>query len=185
MLRPAQASMMHPCTIASATNGCKKNKTNLWLSLLNVCSPDHNTDPIAAVRELRQGYSEDNINPQSMPTCHYTSLFMMTLGAIIENDTPLLNYASQYIAGLNENLKLQVEAVFDAHIGPQVMTRAVQTKNLNDAVSAVARTDKSNTATLALIDQRNAGITNFLCRLTNDPAAVSNESANSATGVPS
>ena len=50
---------------------------------------------------------------------------MMTLGAIIENDSPLLNCASQYIAGLNENLKQQVEAVFDARIRPQVMTRAV------------------------------------------------------------
>ena len=117
-----------------------------------------------------------------MHTRHYTSLFMMTLGAIIENDTSLPNYAFQYIPGLNENLKMQVEAVFDAHIGPQVMTRAVQTKNLNDAVSTVARIKKSNTATLTPINQRNAGITNFLCRLINDPAAVSNESANSATG---
>ena len=61
------------------------------------------------------------------------------------------------------------------------MTRAVQTRNLNDAVSTVARIEKSNTATLALIYQRNAGITNFLCRLA-DPAGVSNRSANSATG---
>ena len=96
----------------------QKNRTQLWLSLLNFCSPGYNTDPTTAVRELRQCYSDENNNPQSMHTRHYTSLFMMTLGAIIENDTPLLNYAFQYIPGLNENLKMQVEAVFDAHIGP-------------------------------------------------------------------
>ena len=84
----------------------------------------------------------------------YTSLFMSTLGTIIEHDVPLINYAQQYIAGLSENLKLQIEAVFNAHIGPQVMTRAVQTRNLNDVVSAVVRIEKNNTATLALIDQR-------------------------------
>ena len=33
----------------------RKNKANLWLLLLNVCSPDYTTDPTAAVRELRQG----------------------------------------------------------------------------------------------------------------------------------
>ena len=80
-----------------------------------------------------------------MPTRHYTSLFMMTLGTIIEHPVPLLNYAAQYIAGLNGNLKMQVEAVFNTHVGPQINTRAVQTLNLNDAVSTVTRIEKSNT----------------------------------------
>ena len=79
---------------------------------------------------------------------------MITLKTIIEHSIPLLNYATRYIVGLNDNLKLQVEDVFNDHIGPQIMTCAVQTKNLNDTVSGVTRTEKSNTATLALIEQK-------------------------------
>ena len=33
----------------------RKNKNDLWLSLLDDCSPDYNTDPTAAVMELGQG----------------------------------------------------------------------------------------------------------------------------------
>ena len=84
----------------------RKNKNESWIALLNVCSPDYNTDPTVVVRELRQGHSDENNNHQSMPTRHYISLFMMTLGTIIEHTVPLLNYAAQYAAGLNDNLKL-------------------------------------------------------------------------------
>ena len=130
----------------------RKNNADLQLLLLNVCSLDYTTDPTAAIREVRQGYPDKNNNAQCMTIREYTSLFMNTLGTIIEHNVPLLNYALQYIAGLSENLKLQVEAVFNAHIGTQVMTHAVQTKHLNDVVSVVVRIEKNNTATLALID---------------------------------
>ena len=40
----------------------RKNKNNLRIFLLDVCSPDYNTDPTADVRELRQGYSDKNNN---------------------------------------------------------------------------------------------------------------------------
>ena len=103
---------------------------------------------------------------------------MSTLGTIIEHDVPLINYAQQYIAGLSKNLKLQIKAIFNAHIGPQVMTRAVQTRNLNDVVSAMVRIEKNNTATLALIDQRQSGITNFLTRFI-DPSPISPGPSNS------
>ena len=107
---------------------------------------------------------------------------MITLKTIIEHSIPLLNYATRYIVGLNDNLKLQVEDVFNDHIGPQIMTCAVQTKNLNDTVSAVTHIKKSNTATLALIDQQNTGVANFVNIITRGSAAVSNGSLNSAAG---
>ena len=59
------------------------------------------------------------------------------------------------------------------------MTRAVQTKHLNDVMSAVVQIKKNNTATLALNDQRNSGITNFLTRLV-DPSTVTPGPSNSA-----
>ena len=61
------------------------------------------------------------------------------------------------------------------------MTRAVQTKNLNDVVSAVVRIENNNTATHALINQKNSGLTNFLARLV-EPSTVTPGSSNSATG---
>ena len=74
-----------PCTIAAPACGAtgatlddtvlyynarnqwmRKNKDDLSLSLLNVCSPDYTTDPTAAIREVRQGYLDENNNAQCM-----------------------------------------------------------------------------------------------------------------------
>ena len=53
-------------------------------------------------------------------------------------------------------------------------------RDLNDAVSAVTQIEKSNTATLALIDQRNAGVTNLVNIIAKSAGVVSNGSADSA-----
>ena len=58
------------------------------------------------------------------------------------------------------------------------MTRAVQTKHLNNVVFAVVQIEKNNSATLALIDQRNSDITNFLTPLV-DPSTVTPGPSNS------
>ena len=70
--------------------------------------------------------------------------------------------------------------MFNAHIGPQINTHAVQTRNLNDAVSAVTQIEKINTATLALINQRNAGVTHFVNLIAKSAGVVSNGTADSA-----
>ena len=80
-------------------------------------------------------------------------MFMRTLCTIIEHKASLINYAGQYIAGLNDNIRMQVDVASTARIKIQMMTCAVQTRNLNDAISAVARIEKKNAATIALIAQ--------------------------------
>ena len=39
----------------------RTNKNKLWMALLNIYSPTYSTDSTAAVREVRQGYSDEKI----------------------------------------------------------------------------------------------------------------------------
>ena len=100
----------------------RKNRGELWDKLLTFCSPDYNTNPTTAVRNVCQDYSDKDTNSQCMSINDYTDTFMQTLGTIIEHKILRLNFDAQYSIAPNDNLKMQVEAVYDAHIEPQTNT---------------------------------------------------------------
>ena len=100
-----------------------------------------------------QVYQDASGHVQTLSLDEYTSAFMRSGQMLYEDPVPVICYAAFFIQNLAPALRSKVEAVFQEHIGPQVMTNEVQFDLMNRATAAAVQCEREIAVTADIVRQ--------------------------------
>ena len=116
----------------------------IWDKLHALVCPTAVLGPIISVRQCKQTTYDTSGQDQeiTLPLKEFYACFMHCCQLLYESPTPAIPYAMFLIRILAPTLRQKVEAKFQDHIGPQVMTNKVQFEMMNRAYATALQCER-------------------------------------------